>query len=119
MFMPRDRGPRQREAKRPHPPRCRENIRTTQPLNRGPSADTQLRRKTRRGPLIDERSPSRLLQRRGQRFVLLAIRAANGRNPAEMIERLLAVTSLELPQPVILPCQDVVRIRLQRALVPD
>src|SRR6266702_4300575 len=76
-------------------------------------------RKTCRGPLINERSPGRLRQRRGQRFVLLAIRPANGGNPAEMIERLLTIALLELPQPIILPGQHVVRIGLQRALVPD
>src|ERR1700761_4776923 len=69
--------------------------------------------------LVGERRARRLVECRGQRFVLRAIRPADGCNPAEMIERLLAVTPLELPQPVILPCQDVVRIRLQRALVPD
>src|SRR5690348_3291194 len=36
-----------------------------------------------------------------------------------MILRLVAVTLFELPQAIILPGLDLVRIRLQRALVPD
>src|SRR4030088_670248 len=36
-----------------------------------------------------------------------------------MILRLIAVALLDLPQTVILPGQHMVRIRLQRALVPD
>src|SRR5947208_753962 len=63
---------------------------TMQKIRRLVTLAARLDRKASRGPLIDERSPSRLLQRRSQRFVLLAIRAANGCNPAEMIERLLA-----------------------------
>jgi hypothetical protein len=68
---------------------------------------------------VGERRAGRLVECRGQRSILLTIRPADGSDPAEMIERLLAVTSLELPQSVVLPRQYVVRICLQRALVPD
>src|ERR1700716_1140831 len=36
-----------------------------------------------------------------------------------MILRLIAVALFDLPQPVILPGLDVIRVGLQRALVPD
>src|SRR5215475_13200144 len=36
-----------------------------------------------------------------------------------MIFRLLAIALLDLPEAVIVPGQDMVRVRLQRALIPD
>src|SRR5271154_6006861 len=50
---------------------------------------------------------------------MFAIGPANRGDPAQMILRLLAVALLDLPQTVILPGQHMIRIGLQRALVPD
>src|SRR5262245_37618717 len=36
-----------------------------------------------------------------------------------MVHRLIAIALLYLPEPVVLPSQHMVRVRLQRALVPD
>ena len=58
-------------------------------------------------------------KRLGQRAIFLAVGADQLGDPAQMILRLIAVTLLDLPQPVILPGLDVVGICFQRALVPD
>src|SRR6185295_10839043 len=50
--------------------------------------------------------------------ILLTARAADRRDAAEVIRRLVAIALLDLPQAVILPGQHVVRVGLQRALVP-
>src|SRR5271169_5264830 len=50
---------------------------------------------------------------------MFAIGPANRGDPAQMILSLLAVALLDLPKTVILPGQYMVRIGLQRALVPD
>ena len=60
-----------------------------------------------------------MFQRVGERLVFLAACAADRGDPAQVILRLVAVALFDLPQAVILPGLDMVRIGLQRALVPD
>jgi hypothetical protein len=55
----------------------------------------------------------------GERAIFLAVGAGQSGDPVQVILRLLAVALFDLPQSVILPGLDVVRVRLQRALVPD
>src|SRR5438132_2711109 len=50
---------------------------------------------------------------------MFTVGAANRSDPAQMILRLFAVALFDLPQAIILPSQHMVRIGLQRALVPD
>src|SRR5258707_4019480 len=69
--------------------------------------------------LINQASAGRLLQRCGQRPILLAAGPANRRDPTQMILRLVAVALLDLPQTVILPGLHMIRICFQGALVPD
>src|SRR6202011_903323 len=57
--------------------------------------------------------------RGGERAVFLAVGAGELRDPGQMILRLIAIALFDLPQAIILPGLDVVRIGLQRALVPD
>ena len=69
--------------------------------------------------LIDETCAGRFFQRRGQRPIFLAVVPANRSDPPQMKFRLIAVTLLDLPQTVVVPGQHMVRIGLQRPLVPD
>ena len=68
---------------------------------------------------VDEAGAGRLFERRGQRAIFLAAGAGQGCDPVQVILRLVAVALFDLPQTVILPGLDVVRVGLQRALVPD
>src|SRR5205823_5790260 len=67
----------------------------------------------------DEARARRLLDGFGKRAIFLAVGADELGDPVQMILRLLAVALLDLPQAIILPGLDVVRIGFQRALVPD
>lgn len=58
-------------------------------------------------------------QRGGQRLILGAVAARERFDLGEVVLRLFAVALFDLPQAVILPGADVVRIRLQCALIPD
>ena len=69
--------------------------------------------------LVDEAGARRLLQRRGERAILLAVGAGELGDLVQMLLRLIAITLLDLPKAVIVPGQDMVRIRLERALVPN
>src|SRR5216117_2036105 len=68
---------------------------------------------------INQSRARRLLNSCRQGFIMLAVGSADLRDPAQMIERLFAIALLELPEAIILPGQHMVRIGLQRALVPD
>src|SRR6202022_2820413 len=68
---------------------------------------------------VNEAGAGRLFQCRSQRAIFLAVGAGQGGDPAEVILRLIAVALFDMPQPVILPGLDVVRVGLQRALVPN
>src|SRR5262245_61358359 len=59
-----------------------------------------------------------LLKGRRQRAIFLAGSSADLRDPRQVILRLIAVALLDLPEPIILPRQHMVRIGLQRTLVP-
>src|SRR5262245_23511320 len=60
-----------------------------------------------------------LFERGGERAIFLACRAGELRDFVQVILRLIAVALFDLPQAVILPGLDVVRIGLERALIPD
>src|SRR3984893_8736028 len=68
---------------------------------------------------VNETSARRLFEGGGGRGVFPAVGAAQLADPFQVILRRIAVALFELPQPVILPGLDVVRVGLQRALVPD
>src|SRR5262249_28215331 len=68
---------------------------------------------------VDEAGARRLLECCGERAVLLARCAGERGDAAQMILRLIAVALFDLPQPVVLPGLDVIRLGLQRAIVPD
>src|SRR6516165_6357692 len=68
---------------------------------------------------VDQTSAGRLIERQSERLVFGAFTAANLLDSAQVILGLLTVALFELPQPVILPGPNVVRIGLQSALVPD
>src|SRR6202165_1331127 len=68
---------------------------------------------------VNEAGAGRLFEGRGQRAIFLAVGAGQSGDPVQVILRRIAVALLDLPQPVILPGLDVVRVGLQRALVPD
>ena len=68
---------------------------------------------------VNQAGAGRLFQRGGERAIFLAAGAGQRGDPVQMILRLIAVALFDLPQPVILPGLDVVRVGLQRALVPD
>src|ERR1700758_1429880 len=72
-----------------------------------------------RANLIDKTGAGRLLKCGGERAIFGAIGAADRCNPAQVIFRLLAVALLDLPEAVIVPCQNMVRVGLQRELIPD
>src|SRR3954464_1237554 len=69
--------------------------------------------------LVNQPRAWRFFQRRGKRAIFLAAGAGEGCDPAQVILRRIAVALFDLPQAVILPGLDVVRIGLERALVPD
>ena len=69
--------------------------------------------------LVDETGARRHFHRGRQRTIFGAAGARKLGNLVQMVLRLVAVALFELPQAVILPGLDVVRIGLQRALVPD
>src|ERR1700736_2708043 len=68
---------------------------------------------------VNETSARRLFEGGGERAVFRAVGAAQLADPVQVILRGVAVALFPLPQPVILPGLDVVRVGLQRALVPD
>src|SRR6266540_3820094 len=68
---------------------------------------------------VSQPGARRLFQRGGERAIFLACRAGELSDPVQVILRLDAVALFDLPQAVILPGLDVVRIGLERALVPD
>src|SRR6476661_4798961 len=68
---------------------------------------------------VNQAGAGRLFERSGERAIFLAVGAGQSGDPVQVILRLLPVTLFDLPQSVILPGLDVVRVRLQRALVPD
>ena len=68
---------------------------------------------------INQSRTRRLFQRGGERAIFFACRAGELSDPVQVILRLIAVALFDLPQAVILPGLDVVRIGLERALVPD
>src|SRR6476660_5782757 len=67
---------------------------------------------------IDETCARRFFQRLRQRPIFRAVGSANRSDPAQVILRLIAVALLDLPQAVILPGQHVVRVGLERTLIP-
>src|SRR3979411_363991 len=67
---------------------------------------------------IDEAAAGRPFERCSERSIFLAAGAGQRGDPVQVILRLVAVALLDLPQSVILPGLDVVRVGLQRALVP-
>src|SRR3984893_16343783 len=68
---------------------------------------------------VNEAGAGRLFECCGERAIFLAVGTGQGGDPAQVILRLIAVALFDLPQPVILPGLDVVRVGLQRALVPN
>ena len=68
---------------------------------------------------VNQAGAGRFFQCGGERAIFLAVGAGQCRDPAQVILRLIAVALFDLPQSVILLGLDVVRIGLQRALVPD
>src|ERR1700759_3989775 len=70
------------------------------------------------GRSVDEASARRLVERHRQRLVFGAVAAADLLDAAEVILGGFAIALFKLPQAVILPGADVVRVGLERALVP-
>src|ERR1700692_2837674 len=68
---------------------------------------------------VNHAGAGRLFERSGERAIFLAVGAGERGDPVQVILRLIAVALLDLPQTIILPGLDVVRVGLQRALVPD
>src|SRR5882757_10081722 len=68
---------------------------------------------------VNQSSARRFLHRFGERAIFFACRAGELGDLVQVILRLVAVALFDLPQTVILPGLDVVRIVLERALVPD
>lgn len=73
----------------------------------------------RRMRIFSRRASRRSAERCGKRAILGAVGAGERGDLVQMILRLFAVALLELPEAVILPGADVVRIVLQRQLVID
>src|ERR1700749_3630607 len=69
--------------------------------------------------LINQAGARLLFHCGGQRAIFFAVGADQGGDLVQVIFRLFTVALFELPQTVILPGLDVVRIGLERALVPD
>src|ERR1700751_549362 len=72
-----------------------------------------------RANLVDEAGAGWLLKCGRKRAIFGTIGAADRGDPAQMIFSLVAIALLDLPEAVIVPCQDMIRIGLQRALIPD
>src|SRR5947199_6657771 len=68
---------------------------------------------------VNETGARRFFKGGSEGLIFLGSRAADRGDPAQVILRLITVALFDLPQAVILPGLDVVRIGLQRALVPD
>ena len=68
---------------------------------------------------VNEASAGRFFESCGERAIFLAVGAGQCGDPVQVVLRLLPVALFDLPQSVILPGLDVVRVRLQGALVPD
>src|SRR6476660_5843314 len=68
---------------------------------------------------VNQAGAGRLFERSGERAIFLAVGAGQSGDPVQVILRLLPVALFDLPQSIILPGFDVVRVRLERALVPD
>src|SRR5580698_3633954 len=68
---------------------------------------------------VNEAGACRLVEGHRQRLVFGATGAADLLDAAEVILGGFAIALFELPQAVILPGADMIRVRLQRALVPD
>src|ERR1700722_17631525 len=68
---------------------------------------------------VDEAGAGRLFKRCGERAIFRAIGAADLADLVQVILSLIAVALFDLPQTVILPGAHMVRVSLQRALVPD
>src|SRR5258706_1354056 len=96
-------------------------------MNRTPNAGAAVifARHTTRSPhfssysSVNQAGAGRFFEGRGERAVFLAVGAGQSGDPVQVILRLLAVALFDLPQSVILPGLDVVRVGLERALVPD
>src|SRR3984885_13675599 len=74
----------------------------------------------RRSPTsVNEAGTGRLFQRRGERAIFRAVGAAQFADPGQVVLRLITIALFELPQPVILPGPHMVRVGLERPLVPD
>ena len=69
--------------------------------------------------LVNQPGARRLFKCGGERAIFLACRAGELGNAVQVVLRLVAITLFDLPQAVILPGLDVVRIGLERALIPD
>src|ERR1700753_3734318 len=69
--------------------------------------------------LVNEAGARLLFHGGGQRAIFFAVGADQRSDLVQVILRLFTVALFELPQTVILPGLDVVRIGLERALVPD
>src|SRR4030095_15449686 len=68
---------------------------------------------------VNQPGSRRLFQGLSQRAVFLTCGARYRGNAAQMVLRLITIALFDLPQAVILPCPHMVRIGLERALVPD
>src|SRR5262249_51836093 len=77
------------------------------------------RRSGREFALVHQPCPGRLLERGCERAIFGTIGAADRSYPAQVIFGLVAVALLDLPETVIVPSQDMVRIGFQRTLIPD
>ena len=60
-----------------------------------------------------------MLQCRGQRSILIAIGTTNLSDPTQVIFCLFAVALLDLPEAVVVPCENMVWIGFECALIPD
>jgi hypothetical protein len=69
--------------------------------------------------LVHEAGARRFFQRRRQRAIFLTVGPGQLGDLAQVILRLITIALFDLPEAVILPGLDVVRIGFQRALVPD
>src|SRR3984893_12515335 len=95
---------------------CRDDAPDSQRRCGGHFCSTRLRAES--SPSVNQAGAGRLFERSGERAIFLAVGANKLGDPAQMVLRLIAVALLDLPQPIILPGLDVVRVGLQRALIP-
>src|SRR5262245_45484860 len=68
---------------------------------------------------IDETCARRFFQRFRQRPILRAVGSANRSDPLQMIDGLVSIALLDLPQAETVPGQALVRIGFERALIPN